>query len=415
MRIFLKTDYRQDLRLFPFGGERLFFAGLGIYILWLAAGGLFLPRNLMLMSAVIYAIGFGALLLRRDQAGEGGGGVFWHGLLGVALLSLPLAVDDYILGQSIFVLVYAIAGVGLVLLSGWTGQISLGHAAFMASGAYTHALLQNEGLGLLVSLPAAAALSAALGVIVGLPALRVKGVYLAFATYAFAFIVEEVLARWEGVTGGNHGLFLDFPEIVLPFWRWRFESDTSFYYLSLFIFALCLLVALNLLRTSTGRAFAAVRDSEIAAQSMGVSLARVKTMAFAVSAAMAGLAGALYGHILSTITPEAFTIFLSINLLIVIVIGGLTSLHGAVFGSIFIVILPQLLASLREVLPSALASQSGLEAMMFGMVIILFVLFEPMGIYGRWLKIKSYFDLFPLYRKGSFTQQRSYMASERNR
>ena len=415
MRIFLKTDYQQDIRLFPFGGERLFFAGLGVYIFWLAAGGLFLPRSAMLIAAMIYAACFGVLLLRRNQEGEGGGGVFWHGLLGIALLSMPLAVDDYLLGQSIFVLVYAIAGVGLVLLSGWTGQISLGHAAFMASGAYTHALLQNEGFGILISLPAAALLSAALGVLVGLPALRVKGVYLAFATYAFAFIVEEVLARWESVTGGNHGLFLDFPEIVLPFWSWRFESDASFYYLALFLFGLCLLVALNILRTSTGRAFAAVRDSEIAAQSMGISLARVKTMAFAISAAMAGLAGALYGHILSTITPESFTIFLSINLLIIIVIGGLTSLHGAVFGSIFIVVLPQMLSSLRETLPAAIAEQTGLETMMFGLVIILFVLFEPMGIYGRWLKIKSYFDLFPLYRKGSFTRQRSYMVSERNR
>ena len=415
MRILLKTDYWQDIRLFPFGYERLFFGGIALYILWLIAAAPFLSNQALAVAALIYAAPFGALLLRKNEAGEGGHAAFWYGLLAIALLSAPFWVDEYLLGQMIFILIYSIAGIGLVLLSGYTGQISLGHAAFMASGAYTHALLLNAGFGVLVSLPAAAIVSAALGVVIGLPALRVRGIYLAFATYAFAFIVEEVLVRWESVTGGNHGILLDYPEIVLPFYRWRLESDSAFYYLALLLCALCLLAALNILRSATGRAWTAVRDSEIAAQSMGVNLAFVKTTAFAISAAMAGLAGALYAHMLSTITPEAFTIFLAINLLIIVIIGGLTSLHGAVFGSIFLVVLPQWLSSVRDILPSAIAEQSGLEAMLFGLAIILVVLFEPMGIYGRWVKIKAYFDIFPLYRKGSFARQRSYMASERNR
>lgn len=414
MRILLKTDYQQDIRLFPFGGERLFYICVGAYLLWLFVASSFLSAQTISIIGVIYMIGAAFLLGRKNEAGEGGSGVLWYGLLAIMAVSAPFLFDDYSLGQLIFILIYAIAGLGLVLLSGWTGQISLGHAAFMASGAYTHAILQNWGAGLLVSLPAAIIVSAVLGVIVGLPALRVKGVYLAFATYAFAFIVEEVLVRWESVTGGNHGTLVNFPELVLPFWKFSFESDSSFYYLTLFLFVISLLVALNIKRSSLGRACIAVRDSEIAAQSQGVNLASVKTTAFAISAAFAGLAGALYGHMLSTITPEGFTIFLSINLLIIIIVGGLTSLHGAVFGAAFLVLLPQWISSLKEVLP-AIGGKTGFEGLLFGLIIILFVLFEPLGIYGRWVKIKAYFNLFPLYRKGSFTRQRSYMESERNR
>lgn len=415
MRILLKTSYMQDMRLFKFGSERLFFSGIAVYVVWLIAASQFLPATILLLAGLLYMAGFGAVLLRQNKAGEGGHSAFWYGLLAVGMLSAPFMVDDYSLGQLIFVLIYAIAGLGLVLLSGWTGQISLGHAAFMASGAYTHAILQNAGYGLFVSMPAAVILSAALGVVIGLPALRVKGVYLAFATYAFAFIVEEVLVRWESMTGGNHGTLIDFPEFVLPFWSARLESDGAFYYLALFLFAVGLLVMLNIKRSALGRACIAVRDSEIAAQSMGISPAKVKTTAFAISAGFAGLAGTLYAHMLSTITPEAFTIFLSINLLIIIIIGGLTSLHGAVFGSIFLVVLPQWISVLKEYLPSAIGSKIGLEGLLFGLVIILFVLFEPLGVYGRWVKIKTYFNLFPIYRKGSFARQRSYMASERNR
>ena len=414
MRILLKTDYLQDIRLFKFGGERLFFLGTGLYVAWLAAAYSFLPQQVLIVASLLYMALFGVLLFRKNKMGEGGSGAFWYGLLSIAVLSAPFLLDDYSLGQMIFILIYGIAGVGLVVLLGWTGQISLGHAAFMASGAYTHAILQNMGFGIFVSLPAAVILSAALGVVIGLPALRVKGVYLAFATYAFAFIVEEVLVRWESVTGGNHGTRLEYPEVVLPFWKFSLEGDVAFYYFALFLFGVSLLVALNIKRSAFGRACIAVRDSEIAAQSMGISAARVKTTAFAISAAFAGLSGALYAHMLFTITPEAFTIFLSINLLIIIIVGGLTSLHGAVFGAIFLVILPQWISEFREMLPAAVAEKTGLEGLLFGAIIILFVLFEPLGIYGRWVKIKAYFDLFPLYRKGSFTRQRSYMASERN-
>ena len=412
MRAILKTEYKQDIRLFPYGGTGRLAVGIVLYAaMLLVFPSLFFSPLL----AILYAIAFGALLLRRNDKDEGGAAAFWYGILGIALLSVPIFGDDYLISQFSFVFTYAIAGIGLILLSGQAGQISLGHAAFMASGAYTEAVLHNAGFGLLISLPAAVLLSAALGFIVGLPALRMRGIYLALATYAFAFIVEEILARWTSVTGGNFGITSDWPSIILPGFSYTFESEISFYYLVLLIFALAMLAGLNIMRSSTGRAFQAVRDSEIAAQSMGINIAAVKTSAFTISAAFTGLAGALYGHLLFTITPEAFTIILSINLLLMIVVGGLTSLHGAVFGAVFLVVLPQIIASLRDVLPEAIASKSGVESGIFGLIIILFVLFEPTGIYGRWVKIRAYFDLFPLYRKGSFKRQRSYMASERDR
>ncbi len=412
MRPFLKTAYQQDWRLFPYGGERRFFAGLGLFALLLAAHEALPPvwgQTLLL----IYAAGLAALLLRRDRRGEGGGGVFWYGLLALLLMAAPLLADAYLLSQITFILVFAIAGIGLIVLSGRAGQISLGHAAFMACGAYVQALLVGVGFGILVSLPAAVLFSAAMGLIIGLPSLRMRGIYLAFATYAFAFIVEEILIRWESVTGGSRGLQVEAPPLIGAL-NWRFESESAFYYLTLALFALTLLAALNLLRSPTGRAFAAVRDSEIAAQSMGINVGAVKLTAFAVSAGMAGLAGALYAHLLFVITPESFTIILSIQLLMMIIVGGIAALHGAVFGAVFLVMIRELPAEANAWLPDALAVQSGLEAGIFGLIIILFILFEPLGVHGRWVKIRTWFDLFPLYRKGAFRRQRRIMASERN-
>ncbi len=414
MRNLLKTSYQQDIRLFPFGGEKRLALALALYagLLAVAAPVFASPFGPALIIAAGLVIGI--FLLRRDKKQEGGGAAFWYGLLGWLLLSAPFFAGEYTLSQMTFVFVYAIAGAGLILLSGYAGQISLGHAAFMACGAYTAAIIGNAGWGLLAALPAAVALSGILGIIIGLPALRMRGIYLAFATYSFAFIVEEVLARWESVTNGNLGLLLTSPAVILPGLHFGLSGETRFYYLALTLCAGCFLVALNISRSATGRAFVAVRDSETAARSLGINTARVKTTAFAVSAAMTGLAGALYGYLIYTITPESFTIVLSINLLMMIVVGGLGSLHGAVFGAIFLVMLPQLIAGLRDTLPSGIASQPGLEAALFGLIIIFFVLFEPMGLYGRWVKIRAYGNMFPLYRKGSFRRQRQYMASERN-
>jgi branched-chain amino acid transport system permease protein len=245
--------------------------------------------------------------------------------------------------------------------------------------------------------------------VVGLPALRVKGIYLGIATLAFGFIVEEVLARWDSVTGGNAGIHVKAPEMF----GWKLSSVEEFYFLCLVIAIGATLAILNLLRSSTGRAFVAIRDSEISAQSMGIHLARYKTLSFALSAALAGIGGALYAHKLSFISPDQFGILHSIDLLLMVVIGGLGSVHGAFLGAIFLISMPQVIALTKDYLPPVIGQAPGLQAVVYGLVLIAFVLFEPLGLYGRWLKIRTWFQLFPFYRKGLFKRQKSFQKSDR--
>ncbi|MGH6637045.1 MAG: branched-chain amino acid ABC transporter permease [Polaromonas sp.] len=345
------------------------------------------------------------------QLAKHAGHVFWYGALVALLLAAPWLFAEYWLAQLTFVLIYSIAGLGLMLLAGFTGLFSLGHAAFLGVGAYTQAVLTNAGLPFPLALACAAGLSAAVGVVVGLPALRVKGIYLGIATLAFGFIVEEVFARWEKVTGGNAGMHLKAPDMF----GWTLASGEAFYFLCLLIAVVSTLGLLNLLRSPTGRAFVAIRDSEISAQSMGIHLARYKTLSFALSAALAGIAGALYAHKLQFISPEQFNILQSIDLLLMIVIGGVGSVHGAFLGAIFLISMPQAIALTKDYLPAVIGQAPGLQAAVYGIVLIAFVLFEPMGLYGRWLKIRTYLQLFPFYRKGLFKRQKTFQKSDRLR
>lgn len=337
------------------------------------------------------------------------GQVFWYGALMLLLLAAPWLFSEYWLAQLTFVLIYAIAGLGLMLLAGFTGLFSLGHAAFLGVGAYTQAVLTNTGLPFPLALASAAGLSAAVGFVVGLPALRVKGIYLGMATLSFGFIVEEIFARWESVTGGNAGLQVKAPELF----GLTLAGGGAFYFLSLLITVAATLGILNLLRSPTGRAFVAIRDSEISAQSMGIQLARYKTLSFALSAALAGIAGALYAHKLRFIAPDQFNILQSIDLLLMIVIGGLGSVHGAFLGALFLISMPQVIALTKDYLPAAIGQAPGLQAAVYGIVLVAFVLFEPLGLYGRWLKIRTYLQLFPFYRKGLFKRQKSFQKSDR--
>jgi branched-chain amino acid transport system permease protein len=338
-----------------------------------------------------------------------GGHVFWYGLLVLGLLAAPWLIQEYWLAQLTFVLIYAIVGLGLMLLAGFTGLFSLGHAAFLGVGAYTQAIMVNAGIPFPIAIACAGLLSAAVGMVVGLPALRVKGIYLGMATLAFGFIVEEGMARWESVTGGNAGLMVNYPAMF----GWTLDSTNEFYFLCLIITIGATLGIVNLMRSSTGRAFVAIRDSEISAQSMGIHLARYKTLSFAISAALAGIGGALYAHKIQFLSPEQFSIIQSIDLLLMVVIGGLGSIHGAFLGAIFLIVMPQLIAIAKDFLPAAIGQATGLQGTVYGLMLIAFVLFEPMGLYGRWLKIRTYLQLFPFYRKGMFKRQKSFQKSDR--
>jgi branched-chain amino acid transport system permease protein len=338
-----------------------------------------------------------------------GGHVFWYGLLMLVLVAAPWLFAKYWLAQLTFVLIYSIVGLGLMLLAGFTGLFSIGHAAFLGVGAYTQAVFVNMGVPFPIALALAGVFSAAVGVAVGLPALRVKGIYLGIATLAFGFIVEEVLARWESVTGGNAGIHVKPADLFGV----KVDSAEGFYFLCLVITVGATLAIMNLLRSPTGRAFVAIRDSEISAQSMGIHLAHYKTLSFALSAALAGIGGALYAHKLSFISPDQFNIIQSIDLLLMVVIGGLGSVHGAFLGAIFLITLPQAISLTKDYLPQAIGQAPGLQGVVYGVVLIAFVLFEPMGLYGRWVKVRTYLQLFPFYRKGLFKRQKSFQKSDR--
>jgi branched-chain amino acid transport system permease protein len=364
------------------------------------------------------------------------GHVISYGLLFAVLIIAPYVLSSYLVSQLVFVCIYATVGVALLILTGFTGQASLGHAAFLAIGAYTTAYLQQFNVPFPIYFLAAGMLTGVIGALVGFPALRLQGIYLVIATISFAFIVEEILARWESVTRGNEGMrvkTLQLFGVVVP------RDSPAFYFLCLGVLVLTIVGTLNLLRSPTGRAFVAIRDSETAARSMGINVSLFKVKSFAISAAITGLAGSLFAHKLSFISPEMFTLQLSIEFIIVILIGGTFSLHGAVLGAIFIVMIDPFLTYLKDDLPgvigglasvlgagsvragqiqdtvAAVASANGLKGAIYGVIIVLFVLFEPLGLYGRWLKIKLFFQLFPLYKRATFKRQKIYVKSERNR
>ncbi len=318
------------------------------------------------------------------------------------LIALPFVTGDYVQSQVTFVFINGMVAMGMMLLVGHTGQISLGHAAFFAVGAYTSTVLEIRGIPFLPAFAAAGALSAIIGLIIGLPALRLKGIYLAMATLAFSFIVEEVIVRWSSVTKGNRGMTVPDASIF----GFKVSSVTHVYYLSGVVFWLVVLVIINILRSRTGRALGALRDSDVAAESMGINLAMFKTAAFAISAAITGLAGALYAHKLAYISPEQFGIMLSVEFLMIIIVGGLGSLHGAVFGSIFFIVLPQIIVTVKAYLPQKVAELPVLDSATFGVLVILFVLFEPRGLNGYWVRFKAYLSLYPFYRRGMFRRSR---------
>lgn len=332
----------------------------------------------------------------------------WYAALFVLVLCIPMLSGTYVESQLTLVFLWSIAGAGLMILVGYTGLISLGHAAFLSVGAYTHAILLEIGLPPFVSIPIAMALCSVLGVIVSIAALRMTGIYLAIATLAFAMIVEKIVKNWSAVTGGNAGFKVPPPEIF----GWELNS-TAYYYVCLLVLTLVMIGVSNLLRAPTGRAFIAVRDSEVSAQATGINLVKTKALAFAISAALTGLAGTLLAHQWHYLFPDSFSMITSIKLLMLVIIGGLGSMSGVVFGAIFMTLLPDGIATVREWLPDSIGNLPGLEPFTFGLLLIVFLVFEPQGINGRWQKVRLFFSRFPLYRKKTFRRQKSFLRTER--
>jgi branched-chain amino acid transport system permease protein len=334
-----------------------------------------------------------------------------YGLLLGALVVLPFFLPRYYVGEFSVIFIFAIASLGLMLLTGFTGQISLGQGAFVAIGAYVQALLMAEGVPLPVAMLGACLAGAFTGLVIGLPAIRVSGLHLAMVTMALAIIVEHGIGRWKSVTGGHSGLPV--PDAVL--FGFDLSSPRSIYFLSLVILVLVLLGLVNLMRSPTGRAFVGVRDSEAAARGLGINVERYKVQAFVLSAAISALAGSLMAHQTQYISPEGFGLALSLQLVLMVMIGGLGSLRGAILGAILIGLLPTFISAIKPLLPARIGNQVGLEIFIYGAVLVFFVLLEPKGLNGRWLKVRAFFESFPLYRRSTYRRTKTYMRSERYR
>ena len=321
--------------------------------------------------------------------------------IAVAVIYSLISDNLYALSLGIQICYYAIAALGLNVLVGCSGQISLGHAAFFGVGAFSSAYLaSNTVLPVIVCIPLAGLITAAVGMFFGVPAVRIKGLYLAIATFAAQFILEDLFLRMDWFTGGSSGA--EAPLINL--FGFEFDTDRSYFLLCLAFLVASFLFVSNLLRTRDGRAFFAIRDHYLSAEVMGINLTKYRILAFGISSFFAGIGGALFAHYLGYVSAEGFTIFLSIQFLAMIVIGGLGSVTGALLGTIFIILLPEVLELgvplielfLPEHSSSAMhTALSFIKEIAIGVVIILFLIFEPKGLHHRWMIIRSSLRLYP--------------------
>ncbi len=296
---------------------------------------------------------------------------FWVVVAAVSVACvLPFVLSNFRLFQFTQVWIYAIALLGLNMLTGYNGQISLGHGAFYALGAYVAAIMMDQWqIGYMWTIPAAAAVCLVAGFLFGLPALRLEGLYLALATFSLALAAPQILKYFESWTGGSQGLVLSKPEAPLGL---PLNPDQWLYFFTLAVLLLLFWLAVNLLRGRIGRAMVAIRDNHMSAQAMGINTSLYKSLTFGVSAAYTGVAGALSASAIAYVAPDSFNVFLSITLLIGVVIGGLASVSGAIYGAIFIQFVPNWAQDISKAAPWAI----------FGVFLILVVYFMPYGIAG---------------------------------
>jgi branched-chain amino acid transport system permease protein len=294
----------------------------------------------------------------------------------ILLLISPFFLGTYYIFLVNWIAVYALVSIGLNLLMGYTGQIAAGHAGFLAIGAYFTSIVgaNVEWLPCYVVLLLAGLLSGIIGFLLGIPILRLKGFYIAMATLAFGVVVSEVILQWSSLTGGDDGLNVPTATIA----GFAFDSDFKQFYLIMSVTIILTILAKNLVKSYIGRAFIALRESEIAAQTIGIDLARYKTIAFAISAFYTGVAGGLFAYSITYISPDAFTIELSIDFIAMIVIGGMGSILGSVIGAVILTGMTQILAGLLD-----------LQILIFGISLIVFMIFMPKGISGMLYDLKD--------------------------
>lgn len=335
---------------------------------------------------------------------------FWFLVLIAFLVILPFLIPNYYIYMANYMAINVIVTLGLNILTGYTGQISLGHAGFFAIGAFTTVLsMTNLHLPFIPALLLAAFVAAFFGFILGLPALRLKGPYLAIATLGFGMAITQVIGRWQ-IFGGRMGLeapSLTLQGLFFPNGSFILESDRQLYFLIIPIAFVLTVAARNLMKTRVGRAFIAIRDSDIAAETMGVNTVYYKTLAFAISAFYTGIAGGLFAFLLGFINPSTFNFILSIYFLAFVIVGGLGSMFGSIMGGVVMTFLYLKLDKVQELpyIGTALVSFSenwmsltglpNVASIVFGLIIVLIVVFEPLGLYGFWIRTKIYWKTWP--------------------
>jgi branched-chain amino acid transport system permease protein len=318
----------------------------------------------------------------------------------IFVVLIPLGVHEYYLSILNLIFIAIVGALGLNILVGYTGQISIGHGAFMSVGAYTAAnLAVRLGLPFWLTLPAGGLMAAVIGVIVGMPSLRIKGLYLAIATLAGQLIIEWTINHVPAISGGAQASI----EVPRPdLFGVVLNTQFRLYFFLLFFAALAIIATLNLIRSRIGRAFIAVRDQDIAAEIIGINIYRYKLLAFAISSFYAGVCGVLYTYYFGIANYEQFQLVVSIDYLAMIIIGGLGSVLGSIFGAIFVTLLPIVLRLLLETVGSLFFSEaelanviSGTRLAIFGALIIFFLIVEPEGLNRLWRNIRSYFRVWP--------------------
>lgn len=319
----------------------------------------------------------------------------WLLVLACAMFVFPFIASEYWLYLACLVMINIVSATGLNILTGYTGLVSLGQAAFMGIGAYAVAYMDGHfGTPVILNLLIAGGVTMLGGIVVGIPSLRVKGLYLAIATIAASMILHFVFANWSSVTGGTAGLTVAPPTIF------GFSLDTSFlfYWMVVPIMVLMLLGAANLFRTRIGRAFIAIRDRDISAEVLGIPLLRYKLLSFGLSSFYAGVAGGLWAYFFRIVTPESFPLSMSIFFLTAIIVGGMGSILGSILGAIFVTMIPEALKLIVGWLPLSVDATlilSPVRTIVFGLLIIGFLILEPLGLQEIWQRIRRFFHLWP--------------------
>ena len=320
-------------------------------------------------------------------------------LLATALVVFPLFASPFLLDLSSQVFLALVGALALMLLTGFAGQISLGHAGFIAAGAYVTAILFKElSAPVWVTLPVSGLVGALLGIIFGLPSLRLKGVYLALSTLALHFIVVYFGAEYESRRGFATGIVIK-PPTIGPF---TIRDPVTWYFVLLFVAVVALMFSLNLLRSRSGRAWVAIRDREVVAAAIGVRVALYKLSAFVTCAVMTSVSGCLFAYYRGFVSVEAYSLFLTIQYVAMIIIGGLGTVLGAVFGTIFVVLLPYAIDAAGRALhvPDRLTTYMfAIQYASFGLIMIVFLVIEPGGLVAAWTRVRNYFILWPFRRK----------------